>query len=45
MTCTHTLGRLVCDRTDNHDPHADGGHTYTAAWLADRHDQEQEDDR
>lgn len=31
MTCTHRLGRLVCDRTTPHDPAAPGGHTYSAS--------------
>lgn len=41
MTCTHTLGRLVCDRTADHDPAAAGGHTYTASNgsdVPDHHD-------
>ena len=39
MTCTHRLndGPLVCTRTTDHDPAADGGHTYAASDAADRH--------
>ena len=40
--CDHTLngGRMVCTRGDaDHDPEAEGGHTYAAAWAADRHDE------
>ena len=30
--CAHTLsdGPLICDRTDDHDENARGGHTYAA---------------
>lgn len=40
MTCTHRLngGVLVCQRTDDHDPTAVGGHSYTASWASDPHD-------
>lgn len=44
MTCTHQLGRLVCDRTSDHDPAAAGGHTYTASNGSDVPNQLHEDD-
>lgn len=38
--CTHQLdgGPLVCQRTDDHDQAAAGGHVYAASWAADHHD-------
>lgn len=42
--CAHRLadGPLVCDRITRHDEGAVGGHTYSSAWLADRHTNEGE---
>lgn len=31
------LGRMVCDRTDAHDPSKSGGHTYAAPDAPDGH--------
>ena len=40
MTCAHRLNGdgLTCDRTDDHDPLAPGGHTYSdGSATDDRH--------
>jgi len=37
------LGRLICVRKDEHDPHAVGGHEYAASSFPDAHDRSEAD--